>query len=83
MINMQHWFSHLQTWLYQVWQPIDAMKSGTNEEIIWGLLMILGFLGSAVGVILMFSRRKSQEIMGERARAAREEGSPIPLTEEQ
>ena len=74
---MQHRFSHLRIWLYQVWQPIDAMKSETDEEIFLELLMILGFLGSAVGVILMFSRRKSQEIMGERARAAREEGSPI------
>ena len=60
---MLDWFSHLTTWLYQVWQPIDAMRSGPDREIFWGLLKILGFLGLAIVVILMFSRRKSQEIM--------------------
>ncbi len=44
-------------------QPIDAIKSGTDGEILWGLLRVLGFLGLAIVVILMFSRRKSQEMM--------------------
>ncbi|OGP93464.1 MAG: hypothetical protein A2156_11220 [Deltaproteobacteria bacterium RBG_16_48_10] len=60
---MQLWFSHLTTWLYHVWQPIDAINSGTDEEIFWGLLKILGFLSLAIVVVLMFYRRKSHEMM--------------------
>jgi hypothetical protein len=60
---MQYWLSYLRTWVYQVWQPVDAIKLGTDEEIFWGLLKILGFLGLAIVGVLMFSRRKSQEIM--------------------
>jgi len=53
---MLEWFSHAIAWLYQVYRSIATM-SGADGKIFWGFLMILGFLGSAVGVILMFSRR--------------------------
>ncbi len=60
---MQYWLSYLRTWLYQVWQPTDVIKLGTDEEIFWGLLKILGLLGLAIVVVMIFSRRKSQEML--------------------
>jgi len=60
---MQYWLFHLKTWLYQIWQHIDAMKLGTDEEMLWGLLKILGFFVLGVAIILMFCRRKSQKVV--------------------
>ena len=59
---MEHWLSHLRFWLYQIRQPMDAVRLGTDEEIFWGLLKILGILGFAIGVVMIFSHRKSREI---------------------
>jgi hypothetical protein len=60
---MEYGLSHLRIWLYQIWQPIDAIKLGTDEEIFWGLLKILGLLGFVIVVAMIFSHRKSQEIV--------------------
>ncbi len=60
---MQYWLFYLGTWLYQGCQFIDAIKPGTDEEMFWGLLKILGVLGLAVVVLLILSRRKSQEVI--------------------
>jgi hypothetical protein len=60
---MEYWLSYLRTWLYQIWQPVGAIKLGTDEEIFWGLLKILGLLGLAIVVVMIFSRRKSQEMV--------------------
>ncbi len=59
---MLEWFSHAISWLYQVYRFIATM-SGADAKIFWGFLMILGFLGLGIVVALMFSRRKSQEIV--------------------
>jgi len=60
---MQYCLSQLRTWFYQVWQSIEAIKPGTDEEIFWGFLRILGFLSLAIVVFLMFSHRKPQDMM--------------------
>jgi hypothetical protein len=59
---MEYWLSHLRTWLYQIWQPVDAIKLGADEEILWGLLKMLGLLGLAIVIVMICSRRKSQEM---------------------
>ncbi len=60
---MEYWLSHLRTWLYQIRQPVDAIKLGADEEILWGLLKILGLLGLAIVIVMICSRKKSQEIV--------------------
>ena len=60
---MKYGLSHLRTWLYLIWQPVDAIKLGTNEEIIWGFLKLLGFLGLAIVIVMICSRKKSHEMV--------------------
>ena len=60
---MEYWLSYLRAWLYQIWQPVAAIKLGTDEEILWGLLKILGGLGVVIVVGMILSRRKSQQLI--------------------
>lgn len=60
---MEHWLSHLRTWLYQIRQPVYAIKLGTDGEILWGLLKILGVLGLGILIVMICSHRKPQEMV--------------------
>ncbi len=50
-------------WLHRIGQFINGINLKNDEEIIRGLLMLLGFLGFALLLLVVFSRRKSEKVL--------------------
>jgi len=50
-------------WLHRIGQLINGLNMRNDEEVIQGLLMLLGALGSAILLIVVLSRRKSEKAL--------------------
>jgi len=50
-------------WLYRVAQFINGINVRNDEEVVHGLLMLLGFLGLAIILLVIFSHRKAEKIL--------------------
>ena len=50
-------------WLHRIGQLINGINMKNDVEVIQGLLMLLGLLGSAILLIVVLSRKKSEKVL--------------------